>query len=426
MKRMLILLLALLLILPAHAEENIGNKLAGAMYRIVLRTGEGDVPLGSGVLFVQKDLLLTAEACCQEGSLYAIGLDGEFPIVYGERALGGGVAILQMASQSAGEPLMLAGYESSVLPWLFGASAEGKLANLPLQGVIDSRFGDLDAIVLRSAEGLLPGAIVADNHGDIIALVVAQQAEGRGVYIALDPNGILTTINTHADDSFPSAGAQWEDGALAITWEDGARQGGQYCIIVTSENNTYYTTFTEDAEARSTSLLLPPGHVYQWQLQWVPDGEEPEPVWAKMTETHITAEPLTAYGFRQECGLVNGPKGLASAEELPVLTRVTAAVVQDENTDMYLQALNTYDVEETIECPMMVELTAPDGQFFFESYAYTFAQEYEAHDSYAIPVEGLFEICMEFSGGTLPTGDYTLRYIIDGKVAGECTFTLEE
>ena len=426
MKRMMILLLALLLFVPAMGEENVGNRLAGAMYRIVLRTGEGDVPLGSGVLFVQKDLLLTAEACCQEGSLHAIGLDGEFPIVHGEKAPGGGVAILQMAGESAGEPLALAGYESSVLPWLFGSSVEGKLANLPLTGVTDSRLGELDAIVLRSAEGLLPGAIAADQNGDIIALVVAQQAEGRGMYIALDPVGILMSVNAHAEDAFPEAAARWEDGALAITWEDGTRQGGAYCIIISSESNSYYTTFTEDAQARSASLLLPAGHAYQWQVQWVPEGGEPELVYGRMAETRTAAEPLTDHGFRQECGLVCGPGGLVSAEELPMLTRVTAALIQDEGTDMYLQAINTYDVEETIECPMLVELIAPDGQFFFESYAYTFAPEYEAHDSYAIPVEGLFDICREFSGGELPQGEYTLRYFIGGKVAGECTFTLEE
>lgn len=427
MKRMMILLLALLLLaFPAQGEENVGDKLLQALYRIVLRTDEGDTTLGAGVLFVEKDLLLTAEYCCQEGALYAIGRDGEFPVVYAEMANGGGAAVLQLAGKSAGEPLLLAEYDASVLPWLFGATREGALTSKPLTSALEGKYRDMTALVLRSEEGLLPGSVVVDANGGIVAMVVSQQTEGLGMYVALDPEGLVTTLRAPVDGIFPPAQGKWENAALTITWEDEERTDGQYAIIVSSDENEYYTWFDAASTERSQEIFLSPGHAYEWLLQWVPAGGKVEPDWDRMQRVSVPAGTFTAYEYQQRCCLAAGPKGSDDAQDLPPMQKITHAAIFNEKTDVYLQVDCTYKVDEWVTLPMSVELVAPDGQFFFATYDYRFAPDGENGDSYALPVQELFDYCRQYAGGTLPLGDYVIRYAFNGQIAGEYAFTVEE
>ena len=78
MKRLAALVLTVMLLfsLTAQAESDLGVLLTNALYRIVLRTPEGDTTLGSAVLFADQKILLTAESCCVKGDLVAIGEDG--------------------------------------------------------------------------------------------------------------------------------------------------------------------------------------------------------------------------------------------------------------------------------------------------------------------------------------------------------------
>ena len=68
-KRILSLIVAFFLLLPCMSAgaEDVDSLIDNALYRIVLRTAEGDVLLGSGVLFLNESVLLTAEGCCREG-----------------------------------------------------------------------------------------------------------------------------------------------------------------------------------------------------------------------------------------------------------------------------------------------------------------------------------------------------------------------
>ena len=43
-----------------------------------------------------------------------------------------------------------------------------------------------------------------------------------------------------------------------------------------------------------------------------------------------------------------------------------------------------------------------------------------------LPIEELFDVCADFSGGEVQPGDYVIRYFIGGEAAGEYPFTLEE
>lgn len=100
-KRILPLLAALVLCfcltLCAAAES------PDALYRIVLRTEEVDVTLGTGVVYGEADTLLTAEGCLREGALFAIGADGEHAVSSWEALDATGAALLRLAEPSTAQ-----------------------------------------------------------------------------------------------------------------------------------------------------------------------------------------------------------------------------------------------------------------------------------------------------------------------------------
>ena len=65
LKRLISLLLAAMLLLGASAlaDKNVNELIENALYRIVLRTDAGDSILGSGVLCVESNVLLTPASC---------------------------------------------------------------------------------------------------------------------------------------------------------------------------------------------------------------------------------------------------------------------------------------------------------------------------------------------------------------------------
>lgn len=430
MKRLAAFALAAMLIfsLTARAESDLGVLLNNAMYRIVLRTADGDTTLGSAVLFADKKILLTAESCCADGDLLAIGADGEHEILAWEKADDSGVALMEMITPSAGTPLKLANYDARSLTFIFGANAGGIVGSVPLYQALYTVYRGQEALVFRGEEGLLPGAFVADEKGGVIGLVVAQQMEGIGMYIALDPDALYNVLTAEPDASaFCPVTLEWEGGLLNIAWTDEARQGGYYALTISGDSNHFYTVYKEESGARSASAILPPGHTYYIQVQWVADGEDlTEPAWDAMTTISLHTQPLTAYGFRQECYLAFGGPDQEGAITLPRTERITSAMFAEDAQVPYFQIRNTYDVDEEVRLPATVELAAPDGQFFFRDLTYVFDPAYETDDSFTLSMTELFDVCADFSGGALPLGDYVIRYHIGGDLAGEYPFTLEE
>ena len=429
-KRLVAILLAAMLLFSAFAcaESELGTMLMGAIYRIVLRGETGDQTLGSGVLFADQKILLTAESCCKEGDLYAIGEDGEHAILAWEKADQTGLALMEMVTASSGTPLQLSAFDVQSLPFVMGASAQGETGSVPLYQAIYTFYRDQEALIFRGEEGLLPGAFVPDENGCIMGLVVAQQAEGLGMYIALSPNAIYSALTADPSmDTFCPITLKWDQGALDVSWTDVKREGGYYAITFSGDSNRFYTVYKEESTARSGAVILPAGHTYYVQVQWVADGAEAiEPIWSVMTPYTVTAQPLTAYGFRQECYLTFAEPGREGAIVLPPVEKITRAMFADSALEPYFQIRNTYDVNEEITMAAAVELVAPDGQFYFLDLGYIFDPAFETDDSFILPVKDLFAACSDYSGGALMPGEYVIRYFIGGKTAGEYLFILEE
>lgn len=430
MKKMLALAMALLLLwmLPQGAKADAYDSTMNALYRLVLRTEAGDVTLGSGVVFVQQDMLLTAASCCREGNLVAIGQDGEHAVAGYETFAETGVALVQLETPSAAAPLFLSDYEEQVIPYLFGADAMHNLGVMSLYQVLQDVYRNRSALILSGQEGLLPGAVMVDTQGDVMALVMAQKAEGIGMYVSYDPAVIYEEISGSKDASaFLPISLSWDEGVLTISWEDEARDSGLYLITLNGGENAYYTNYEAATDQRSFSLALPLGYTYFFQVQWTQSIEEAHGlVWGAMTQFTPPMAQLTEYDFQQRCYLATAPAGTEVTDALPELTDVYVDVLEDPLLDLYLQIFNTYDVAEDITLPMTLELVAPDGQFYFEETGYIFSPEYEDNDVFAVPVDGLFADCRGFSGNQLLLGEYTLRYTIGGRLAGEVSFLLQE
>lgn len=428
MKRLMSLLLALLLMLSvsAYAESGVGEKISNALYRIVLRTEDGEMTLGSAVLFLEKNILLTAESCCVAGDLYAVGKDGEHQILAWEKASNSGVALMEMLTASSAEPLTFAQHDTETLPLIFGVTGSGEIGSVPLTQALKTVYRGQDAVVFVGGEGMYPGSVAIDVEGGIMGLVIAQQAEGQGMYIALDPDGLYSAMmDSTGVDQFLPATLSWEEGMLHVHWEDEERTGGTYAISLTGDDNVYYTVYGEEATDRSSKMIVPSGHTYYVQVQWVEDGQEAiEPVWGAMTDFTVPQTLFTDYSFQQKCALACKIAGQNTPQ--PVGDTLSAAMIAAEAENLYLQINCSYDILETLELPLAVELIAPDGQFYFITMGYIFDPAYERDDVIFLSVEDLFTECANFSGGALSAGKYTLRYDVNGQLGGECSFTVTE
>lgn len=427
-KRILIIALTLLLLMGASAcAEEAYDQIGDAMYRIVLRNGETDVVLGSGVLFADQQTLLTALACCKEGELVALGSDGEHRVLRWDAAESAGAALMTLATPSAAKPLVFAETGTNTIPLLFGTNAEGAMGTVPLYMVRHGLVNGFDALMLSAEEGLLPGSFIADSEGKVTGLVIAQHMEGFGTYIGVDASVVSKAMAPAEDESpFLPAAFSWENGLMTISWQDAERPNGQYLVTISGEGNRYYSDCTQKIAQRSVGLALPPGHTYYAQVQWVADNADRIPPQGDdMMAFTLPETAFTAFGFTQQCYVASVPAGTAIEPVLPEMRKLTAAILTDPAKDIYLQIRSAYADTAQGEMPMTLELIAPDGQFYFEEMGFVFVPEYAQDDSFAVPLDDLIADCVNFSGGALKPGKYLVRYAINGQVAGECAFTLD-
>lgn len=434
-RRILSMIMTLLLLCCCSAfaegaqgpQSKIPDEVQNVLYRIVLRTDEGDTTLGSSVLFLEKSVLLTAAGCCRNGELYAVGPEGEHRIIARDILSDSGVALMEMETPAAAEPLTLSAFSTAGIFNLYGVDASGKLQVMPLRGTGRDMYHQQETLRLVGEEGLLPGAFMLDAQGQLLCVVIAQQAEGRGVYTALTSELLYSALTGEKDtEAFLPVKLSWEKGLLKISWEDAERTGGSYLITVSGGDNNYYTTHAAKAELRSGELAVPPGHTYYVQVQWVEEGAQGlKPTWSAMTSLDVPAEPFTRYGYTQECYLASAPAGQQVDRVLPPLEDVNVAALSDGKSDIYLQVRSAYDVSEKERLLMTVELIGPDGQFYYADLGYTFSPEHETQDGISVPVDALFAASSKFSGGSIRPGDYVLRYAFEGYRAGELAFTVK-
>lgn len=443
-KRVLVLLAALVMLaacLPAGAEE------ALPVYRIVERTEQGDITLGSGVLFRRADTLLTAASVAKGDSLYACGSDGEFAVRCIGQVAGSGLALVTLAGSSSAVPLDVTASTDAALT-LTGVNRAGETLTLPVTHArtdADERYG---SVLLSSEEGLLPGAVMPGADGGIAAIVTSQRGEGRGVYEALTGADMAKALGgagtaaaeAPADDADADAGFVYEvfsayaDGAITLDWTDSAGypEGDDvyFSVYFVLGLNPYYNYVPVQPGQTRQQIPVPPG---QTVICWVgySRGEHRHDMMPGNDQPYITVNTgnvalLTDNGFRNvSCSVTMAAPGHEDAASLPIVP-VTREALADESLALYYQTEDTYLVTETSDDHMLLlTLYTPGGQVFCSEGRYTYMPELCAGDAWVMDLSALVTSCRTYGlQDDLPAGEYKVVCYIDGKLAGGAVFTL--
>lgn len=425
MKKCMLILAAVLLVCllgVANAES------PDALYRIVLRTEAGDVPLCTGIVFGTADTLLTAADCQREGECIAIGADGEHAVSSWEALDDIGAALLRLADSTSAAPVALTGNALSAVQLIHGATAQGVIVSaeftIPQQGFYQGR----ENLVVSTMEGLLPGAAVLDEQGALVALTLCQQTEGKGLYTGLYVDHIAYALSG-VGDAFIPMDVTWADGEVRLTWTDESRSTGHYSLCIVAEENEFYTAMRLDPASREVSLSLVPGHHYDFLLQWLADENQDIAFdWDSMQSFTLPEVHVSLPGFAQTGSLVITPQGKKLSGRLTSPEHYTLQALSSAQYSRYYQIIYTHEVTQETELPMTYWLTAPDGQFYAEDIVCTLSPKNAGKEQlFSLPIDDLLTECASFSGnGTLPLGEYSLSWCLGGRLAGSFTFTLEE
>lgn len=470
MKRLLLMLVALLLIFPAHAEEQpaLLQDTANALYLLVHHTEQGELACGMGVLYRDTHTLLTTASAAKAGEMYAIGADGRHLITHQGLIAGSPLALMGMGSDSSARPLHITPSGALMTDTLLGIDRQGD-PQLPLvTAARRTLLNGRDGVLLTAAEGLLPGAVMLGEDGGIACLVISQHGEGWGEYTALS-NTALHALLTDGDEpceridyaaglssrTAPVATAEpvieagitedglvcgieatIEDGILTVDWAKAVPEEmpGEFTAYLVSGSNPYLN-FKTVRDTQVQFPVLPETDV----IVWVAYSETPltEPVYPSydpgtilMLTTH-KAVPFTDFGFTNLHVSVTPCENAASGSLealLPVLP-ITREVLSERTVPVYFQTEDTYQVEaESSDHPLLITLYTPEGYTFTSQSSFYFSPSLGESDMWAEDLTPLLESYEQFipEEDRWPEGTYVLLYCIDGQIAGEFSFELGE
>lgn len=438
MKRIVTLLLALCLLLtlvPAAAEEVPEN-----LYRIVLRTENGDETLGSAVLYRSDVTLLTAAGCWAEGDLFAIGADGEHAILRCDAVPGTQLLCMEMATPSTAEPIAVTTADYLLDYMLYGVNARGEFVRMQVRNSRITRVDGRTEALLYADEGLLPGAIMLGDDYGLACVTVYQAAEGVGVYATVADVTLSNLSARPADGPWLLTGvtAGYEAGLVTVDWANAPvpQEGAVITVYVTSTNNTYLSSVVPEAGVTSITFPAAPGtEMIAWVV--VSDSEEaaqqaqlfPESADEAAIVQVPQAEPITLNSLRNvRMGVTPGEPGMdgVATDFLPQ-EPLTREALSDRSRPIYFMTEDVYTCDaEDDEHTLMVTLCTPEGYTLYYFSGYVFMPEYAASDLWVSDVSEVFADYERFCAGEpWPAGEYTILYTIDGAEVNRLTFTLD-
>lgn len=468
MKKLLLLALALVLtltLLPAGAETDAPE----ALYRIVLRTEEGDTTLGTGVLYGTQKTLLTVRACWAEGDLVAIGGDGEHAVTYRGEIADSQLILLGLATAADAEPMPITQGEELADYTLYGATPAGGMTGMEVTFARMTIVNRRAEALLTAREGLLPGAVMLGDDDGLACIVAGQYGEGVGVYIAIADvtlNALLNEEAAPAKSAAPrvlaptatpaptpvptpaalSDGPQFvrgfrveaDKGLLTVDWTDAltvpATEETVFNVYTSIITNPYlsYDEVT-GGETQTTFPAVPGTEVMVWVVR--SEGELTESVYPTSASDVVFAavpgaEPFTLYGLKNlRCGVTSGEPGLDGipADFLPQLP-LSRETLSAPDAAFYFQTEDTYQVTQEDDAhTLLVALYMPNGSVYFYHSGYVFMPEMNESDLWAADITSLFEDYALFTpeAERWPAGEYVFMYCIDGDEVARIPFTLD-
>ena len=439
MKKLLAVLLCLAL-LPLSAMAAGKNEPAVFVVTAVDAYGQ-ETNLGSAVLLLGPDVMLsTAPLPTNLDTVRVCGPDGSSHELLFAMAGDAGMQMLVLNGESS-LPYASLSRQEGANGTLVGVTEKGQRYSAPVTSAVKTRYEGHDAWLISAKEPLLPGAMILDDAGDLLGVTVAVWGEGEARYVALTGSaliGVLTgSAEAQADGSvwLTDAAMTYDAGALTIDWSeceiDGFSEESTFTLYFEDVMNTYTSYLTTSAGATSVSIVVVPGREYRVWLrhdQSADSREVSKPEDRAMSFAVPEIGTLTDYGFTSECYLAWALVGGApeATEELPKLEFISADSLRNPDIGLYMQVINTYEVEEEIERDMIYVLHTPEDYTFFTGAGYIFMPEYQEHDAWNADITGMFEDYLVFNGtGNFAPGEYTVSYVIGGEYAGGFSFWLK-
>lgn len=450
MKKLLALMLAVTLAclsVPAMAA----GAAEPALYRLVSRDARGnDTVLGSAVLLMERTVLLTTVWAAQaDGGLYAIGSGGEFPIERGVRVPSDGdLLILELDKESPAAPLLLGSSDTDDLVSV-GIRGDGTVISADVRHVSTVPYRGENCLLLTAEEDLLPGSVILGANGDLAGVVVAEYGEGAGRYVAMPAETIyqLLAEDTQSMDegwqeSLPD-GSSWlkdvsvtaKPGMLLVDWSaseiENLSEDSVFEVFFADMANPYYSYVQVDGSERQAELPAVPGREYMVWVQHahgeaVTDGYRPDEL-AVQVRTEDAA-PMELYSYADTTfylGAVPAEQAENVEGLVPPLEAITAEALSDPTTALCLQAVSTYEIDQTTEAALLVTLFTPEGFVFMEDAGFIYEPSLAKEDIWHVDVTELFGDYSLYNGtGSLASGEYTLAYYLDGCLANSLQWTL--
>ena len=440
-KRLLAVLLAMLLALgclPAHAQP-----IPAGLFRLICRDAQGqDTLLGTAVLMDGSTLLTAASAARCDGQLLAVGPEGEYAVLAGvippEQP---GVALLGLVEQPSEQPVALAG-DSSYVYWA-AAEENGAMACALVEQASVITLDGQDCLLYTAQEGLLPGGVLVNEKGELFCLTVASYAEGVGRYVALSASDLLDILPgakersaaRMADGRITGFTVEANRGVITVDWSDCGvtlEEGERLTVVLYDRSNTFLDGVTPSAGESAISQAAVPGRIYDVAIlrsMGEPDFSSP---WynGAVQITLPEAEPFDRHQFRNE-ELYLGHAALEQAEEalyqkVEPIDTITVQSLTDPEQAVFLQGTSTYQVEEEDEATAVIALFTPEDYCLFTVGGFLFLPELCAEDVWNMEITDLIDHYLEFSPtGSMSAGQYSLRFYLDGALAGELSWTLE-
>ena len=282
-----------------------------------------------------------------------------------------------------------------------------------------------------------PGSPVLTPDGQLAGIVVAEWSEGTNRVLAVAPDEIAffvlrsnMRLKNLPEWQEPPAGMDVtvERSSVSVEWTEEAlparAEGENLYLIICDTGNDYWQYWTLEEDTRSLFTMLPPGRFYL--AGFVASADGPEEIPGTYTTFGIpAAKPLTEYGFQPlVTTLAEAPEGGDGEEGTPVpVTDVTREMLRSGR--MYFYASASYEVTEDVrDLPLMITLTAPDGNCYCHNSTWAYLKECMAEDIWYLPLQGM-GLTEGLEQQDYPAGRYRMAYYVDGYLADTFEFEIK-
>ena len=439
MKRLLALLAVLALLFPAGRVCAEGSP---DLYDIYDRTEAGLKWTGSAVPILDGVVLASPMAVPEEYTELVLWDGAAYRTMNMGLPAAGGRILVILYETDDGNP-GIPQYEFAEAGRTLQAGSLLVRSGDELQSRINRAVYDLSPITLQGLDCMVMtlsgdteyGAPVITGDGRLAGVIIAEYAEGINRYVALSVQGINDAV-LEASEQLGGRAADTRPEGYTVTVTDGnlatfdwsavelpkAAEGEKVYHIIADTDNTYLTYLEAAPETTQTTQALTPGRVYVSGLAafaGVPDKLPEEYALTMVPE----AEPLSDYHFQSLVFAIAAPAADAEKGELPVpVAEVTEALLRG-GTACILSATSYELAEKAPDAPLLITLTAPDGNNYRYASGWMYDMSVMERDEWYVPLEetGLLEM-LDRDG--YPEGEYELAMYIGGKLADSYRFEL--